>query len=477
MISLRPYQAAAVDDVLADPSSRPCLVAPTGSGKTVMGVAIAERLGRRTLWIAHRRELIHQAAAKLHGAGLILAGEKQTDALVQVASIQTYTRRDPLLDVGLIVIDEAHHVRADSYQSLRVLHPDAHFLGLTATPFRLDGRGLGTFFGRIVVAATQKQLCEDGTLATPRVFSHPPPDLKGVRVVHGEYNEGDLSAKLNTQEHIGDVVKTWHDRANGGRTVVYAVTIEHSRAICAAFNRAGVAAEHVDGDMPYDLRADILMRLRDGVTKVVSNCMVLTEGWDLPALEVCVMARPTKSLCLYLQMLGRIMRRTEGKAGAVIIDHAGNYDEHGPPLQELEYSLDDDKRVTRRDEDDVEATWTCGVCRCVNSSDTDVCVECGAPRVRIGPKKGGVVHAPGELVERDPAEVVRYVTVNGKVMRADKCSSADREAAFHAFLRIAAERGYKRGWASYRYRDAFGVWPSNRFSRTPPRTTSDAIPF
>lgn len=479
---LRPYQSAAVANVLADPTTRPCLVAPTGSGKTVMGVAVAERMQRRTLWIAHRRELIHQAAAKLPGAGLILAGEKPSDAMIQVASIQTYIRRDPLADVGLVVIDEAHHVRAESYQSLRVQHPDACFLGLTATPFRLDGRGLGTFFGRLVVAATTKQLCDDGTLAKPRVFSHPPPDLKGVRVAHGEYDAAGLAEKLNTQEHIGDMVKTWQDRANGGRTVIYAVTIEHSRAICAAFAAAGIAAEHVDGDTPYEERADILARLRDGATRVVSNCMVLTEGWDLPALEVCVLARPTKSLNLYLQMIGRVMRRTEGKPGAIIIDHSGNYDEHGPPLQTLEYSLDDDRRVKRAPNDDVEKTWTCPRCRCVNSLEATRCVECGEEnpafaRERDAGVKVGVIHGEGDLVERDDEERVRYVTVHGRVIRADKVPTADREVVFRSLLAQADQRGYKRGWAAYRYKDLFGVWPSNRFSRTVTRSPADAAPF
>lgn len=302
-LELRAYQRQAVEDVIAKLDHRPILVSPTGSGKTTMATEIVERLGVPTLWMAHRKELIDQAAERLeaHGlkTGIVMSGyDGDPEAQVQVASIQTLVRREKP-PARLIVVDECHHAAADSYQNVLAEYPDAHVVGLTATPFRLDGRGLGDLFGELVVAAWSDELCADGVLHKPRVWASKAPDLRGVRVVAGDYNLGALAERSNTAELNADIVDTWRKHAAGRRTVAFAVDIAHSLAITKAFQDAGVTAEHLDGGTPRSERDDILDRLRAGKTLVVSNCMVLTEGWDLPALECAIIARPTASLNLH----------------------------------------------------------------------------------------------------------------------------------------------------------------------------------
>lgn len=340
---LRPYQEQAVANTIAALDAKPLLVMPTGSGKTFTAAEIVKRLGLRTLWVAHRRELIDQAAGTLDRLGLftgiILAGREPTpEAAVQVASVQTLARRE-IPEVDLVVIDEAHHVTTEGqYAALMMM--GASVIGLTATPFRLDGKGLGDAgFGDIIVGATPRELCADGTLVEPEVYAAEAPDMRAVRVVGGDYRIDDIEAMADTAVLVGNVVETWIKRAFGRRTVVFAISRKHSLHLRDRFVASGVRAEHVDGSTPGDERDAILKRLASGATTVLCNVGILTEGWDLPSLEVAVIARPTASLALHLQCLGRIMRKADGKGGATVLDHAGNYHRHGLVTDSLTYSL------------------------------------------------------------------------------------------------------------------------------------------
>jgi DNA repair protein RadD len=376
MIVLRPYQEAAVARVCAAIDGQPILVAPTGSGKTVMGVAVAQRVASRTLWVAHRRELIHQAAESVERsggrAGIILAGEREDrDAPFQVASVQTLARR-PIPEADLLVIDEAHHATSSSYRRLIGKFPRR--VGLTATPFRLDGTGLRKAgFNDIVVAAWTDDLCVDGTLHEPGVFAGPAPNLKGIRKVAGDYHLGQLGAAVGGTALCGKIVETWQKRAAGRRTVAFAVNIAHAETIAASFTAAGVAAEVVTGTTPKVERAAVLARLAAGVTLVVVNVGVLTEGWDLPALEVAIIARPTASRCLHLQQIGRVMRACDGKESAIVLDHAGNTHAHGLVTERLVYSLDGKVRKANGE----APVKTCPECTAIVAAGCMTCPECG----------------------------------------------------------------------------------------------------
>jgi len=491
---LRDYQDRAVETMIDKLGNRPILVSPTGSGKTTMATEIVERLGLPTLWLAHRKELIDQAAERLaaHGldAGIVMAGYKSDpDAQVQVASVQTLVRRNKP-PAGLVVVDECHHAAADSYQNILAEYGDAALIGLTATPFRLDGRGLGDLFGELVVAAWPDELCTSGYLHKPRVWASKAPDLRGVRVVAGDYSVGALAERTNTAELNADIVETWRKRAAGKRTIAFAVDIEHSEAITGAFEEAGIAAEHLDGRTPRAERDAILDRLASGETLVVSNCMVLTEGWDLPALECAVIARPTASLNLHLQMIGRVMRACDGKDGAIVLDHAGNHHVHGLVTRRLDYTLSDEKVGFS----EPLGLRRCGNCGLLFETNEPRCPECGwVPEASgAGQRRRPAIHGEGELAEFDDSSFdyrrqvwvqieaqrqasgykpgwsyyrffdrfgVAPIVAGGELVNPPEASPEQKAEVYREFLRIAAIKGYKPGWAAYRYKDAFGQWP------------------
>ena len=495
--TLRDYQRAAVDAVKAALGQKPILVAPTGSGKTVMGTTLARELNLQTLWLAHREELILQAAQSLRALGIepgiIKAGIEPTpDAQFQVASVQTLARRRRRFVPGLIVIDECHHARASQYGDVLAAFPDAKVVGLTATPFRLDGRGLGDIFGTIVVATTAGELCARGLLVAPTVYCSETPDLRGLRMRGGDFGVPELVERMNRATITGDIVETYKRRALGRRAVCFAVDVAHPKAICAAMINADVNAEHLDGSMERDARAAVLARLKSGKTEVVCNCEILTEGWDLPALEVAIIARPTASLNLHIQMVGRVMRKAYGKAGAVVLDHAGNHHTHGSVLRPLAYSLDTEQPAARAadGETGLHRCWQCGL---MYDAGMDACPECATVR-SAGPSAGrnaAPVAGEGELVpfEETFAYRQRYwqevfeeslrrgftlgwargqyrdrfgaepVLIGTVLVDPQNATETQRRTIYEGLTREARGRGYRDGWASYRYREIFGTFP------------------
>lgn len=443
---LRPYQRQAIDATRDALHDRPVLVAPTGSGKTVMGATLVDELGLRTLWLAHRRELIAQAAERLRSLGLqcgeIIAGKPMFPAArVQVASVQTAVRRE-LPPADLIVVDEAHHARSETYRAILSQFPGVPVVGLTATPFRLDGKGLGDVFGKIVVAAYTDDLCRDGTLVEPVVYAPPGCDMSGAKIRAGEYTEADMFARMANAKITGDIVDTWKRRAGGRRTVCFAVNVEHSNIITDAFRAAGVAAEHLDGDTPRAQRDAILHRLRTGYTTIVSNCMVLSEGWDLPALEIAIIARPTASLCLHLQTLGRIMRSADGKLGATVLDHAGNHLRHGWVTQRIDYSLDD--KIQKGGVKGASPGKVCRECYAFNDLNASECDVCGAP-FASAPGGREIEQVDGELEELRHASRVPF---------------AELQAAWRDIETRRLYLGYREGWAAHQFHNRFGAWPT-----------------
>lgn len=453
-VVLRPYQERGIDGVralLAAGRKSVLMVCPTGGGKTLMFSAIAAgavRKGRRVLVLAHRKELIDQGYKKLRASGLdeshlgtILAGDarRRPHASVQVASIQTLTgRAKPPADI--VIIDEAHHACAASYRKIIEAYPAATILGVSATPCRADGRGLGDVFGDLVPVATFRELADDGFLVAPRVFtSRHPLDLSKLKTTGGDYNLEQLAAAVNTRELVGDVVEHWQRIAEGRTTVVFAADVAHSKALVARFVEAGVAAEHLDGTTPKDEREAILARLESGETTVVSNMGVLTEGFDLPRCKCVVLARPTKSLSLFLQMAGRGLRPWEG-VSAILLDHAGCVLAHGFPQDDREWSLEGKKKRAA-----APSVKTCPACYAALPGGTAVCTECG------------------HLFESEPSEGLRQVDGElVEVVPPSETPIAERRAWYAAVCEQSARRGRKKGYARHCYQEKFGKWP--RFS-------------
>lgn len=467
MIELRPYQRASIAELMSSTAIRRILVAPTGSGKTVIAAeliraAVAE--GKRVLFLAHRRELIHQTQAKLADfgidAGIILAGEPtDPNAMVQVASIQTLWTRAIVRKTGelpradLIVIDEAHHARARTYRKIIEKYPAATVIGMTATPCRGDGRGLGNIFTAMVECPPVQALIDLGHLVTTKVYAPTTPNLDGVHVRHGDYVERELAARVDTAELVGDIVSHWHRLAERRKTVVFATGVAHSIHLRDEFIKSGVRAEHIDGKTPKDERDDILRRLSSGEIELVTNCMVLVEGWDQPDVSCIVLARPTRQMGLYRQMVGRVLRPHPDKEFALVLDHAGAVFRHGFVEEPVEWFLDTDKRAespvhaSRRQEFGLSQT------RLVT------CTECSA--VRTAGKPCGICgHMPqrrGDHIDVRDGELA-HLRRDGT--RDPQTFTGEERHLFHQQLvGVAMQKGYKPGWAAHQYKSKFGQWP------------------
>jgi len=271
---LRPYQSditAEFERHIERGDRSILLVAPTGSGKTVIAAAIIAGSDRRVLVIAHRREIVSQTSDKLTARGvshgIIQAGDEKKlrpMAAVQVASIQTLHARAirsssmlmPLAD--LLIIDEAHHACAMTYEKVIEAYPSAIVLGLTATPCRGDGRGLGGIFKTMIECPQVPDLIEQGYLVKSRVYAPVDPDLRGVRTQAGDYVESQLAERMDRDELVGDIVTHWFKYGQHRKTVAFACSVGHSTHIRDEFVKAGVRAEHLDGSTPIDERAAIL---------------------------------------------------------------------------------------------------------------------------------------------------------------------------------------------------------------------------
>jgi DNA repair protein RadD len=467
---LRPYQKEVIEEFnrRVEAGLRRILgVAPTGAGKTVIFADIIRALARarkNVLVLAHRREIIGQTSQKLFDLGIahgiIMAGTPPRPfENVQIAAVQTLHRRAihaetmALPPADLLVVDEAHHCPATTYQEIIDAYPNAILLGLTATPCRGDGRGLGGIFETITECPQVAPLIEQGYLVKTRCYAPVDPDLKGVRTVAGDYNEGQLADRMDRPKLIGDIVTHWHKFGERRKTVAFAVNVSHSVHLRDEFVKSGVRAEHIDGGTPKPERDASLARLAAGAIDLITNCMVLTEGWDMPEVACCILARPTRKMGLYRQMIGRVLRPAEGKTDAIVLDHSGAVFRHGFVEDAVTWTLDPDRRA----ESPVHQK------RCeLHASRLLECSQCGA--IRVG---GEACSHCGFLPQRPPRAIDFQDGDLAEVGRDRRVSppayDLQMRQAWHAMLiEIGIERGYKPGWASYKYKEKFGQWPTTR---------------
>ena len=444
MVPLRPYQAAGIEALRSHVRagrSRVLLQLPTGGGKTVVAAAIIasarQNFGARVLFFAHRLELVNQTVRQLARWGVVDVGVMRGDddrtnpsAPVQVATVQTLARRK-LPEADIVFIDEAHRAAGATYQRVIEAYPDATIVGLSATPCRLDGKPLGDVFDALELGGTYAELIADGFIVEPVVYSsRTSPDLSRIHTRAGDFDEGELEEAMMQPHVVGCIVGEWQAHAEGRRTVAYAVTVAHSQAIVERFTTAGIPAEHLDGTTPEAERAAILARVESGETLVVSNCAVLTEGWDCPPVKAVIMARPTKSLSLYMQCVGRTLRPW-GNVTPIVLDHGGNVERHGLPTTDRIWSLSGIPQTDKA------------------KSEHHVCKGCFA------------------YVRKNPCELCGYVAIvvpreireEAGVLKIINAESDDRRAFFVAQLERARARGFKPGFASAQWKEKYGAWP------------------
>jgi superfamily II DNA or RNA helicase len=454
MVALRPYQESDIDRLRSEFSHkrRVCYCAPTGSGKTVLFVVLVRRLlntrERRVAIVVHRIELVDQTAEALAVEnipfGVIAAGHAETlDAPVQVCMVQTLANRlDRLANVDFLIVDEAHHAVASTYRAVLTAAPHARVLGPTATPERLDGRGLNDIFEALVIGPSPAELIRDGYLSRFAVFApERMVDLKRARTVAGDYALRDLADRMSAGFVLDDALSEYRKRLDGRSAIAFCCTIEHSRLVARHLRAAGVRAEHLDGDTPASERRQLIKQLGTGETQILTNCALISEGLDIPSVAGVILLRPTKSLALHLQQIGRALRPAEGKVRAVILDHAGNVFRHGMPDLEHAWSLEG--RPKKRGKALVRRCPECGALIPIAVHE---CPECGAD---LRPAKAKPATAPAPLIELDSATALESWLAKASFTAVTRWAGID-EARLRA---VAAARGYKKGWVYYRLKD------------------------
>lgn len=453
---LRQYQASVYDEVrgLVLKGARSILVqVPTGGGKTVIGAKMldsAASKGYRAWFCVHRRELVKQSVMTFANAagrevGVVAAGFQGNRLLpIQIASIGTLRQRRRLLaDPQLIVWDEAHHTAATTWDEIHAAYPNAVHIGLTATPERLDGRGLGRWFKDIVLGPSTAWLIENGYLAPYKLFAPSTPDLDGVHTIAGDFNKKELAAAMGRSSVMGDVVTHYRKHAPGKRMVLFAWSIESSIEMASRFNQAGIPAIHVDGNTSNDERDGAMDRFKAGEIKVLSNVDLFGEGVDVPAIEAVALMRPTQSMALYLQQIGRGLRVLPGKDYAVILDHAGNCRRFGLPDDPREWTLEGRKKGKARD--DAAPIRQCSQCYAVMSASCLSCVHCGYKFLSAG---RGVEEVEGNLKEVEVTKMSHEEKMRRREIENTSAASLDD------LIKIGKLRGYKspEKWAHHMYK-------------------------
>lgn len=427
--ALRPYQLAGKDALRAlyRSGKRRCVYQlATGGGKTKTACSmIADALarGRSTRVLVHRVELVEQFEAALAGAGI--------DG-VPVSMVQTITRRlKTTAAPDFIVCDEAHNFLAATFRRVIEAWTAAWVLGLTATPARTDGRGLGEIFDGMVCGPSMRQLMDDGYLARYRLYAPPAPDTTGLRKRAGDYTTESLSAVFDRPQVVGDVVAHYQRYGGGRQFIAFGVSVDHARNLAAGFQRAGVACEVLHGDMTGPERKRIVSAVKCGSLQGIANCDIVSEGFDVPAIGCVILAGRTLSLIRYLQRIGRGLR-PDGNREAVILDHGGNVYIHGMPDQPREWSLDGVSKKAGRSEIVIRH---CPECFAVFAGHLAACPYCG---YAVEQKIRTLRQQDGELVE------VNYW--------ADAPVSAAH--TIDDLRAIAKARGYHRGWVFHKAREA-----------------------
>lgn len=455
MIILRDYQNNSIGGLVnsvRNGHKQILLQASTGAGKTIIASSMIQRAvskGNKCLFIAHRKEIISQTSDKLKSFGIehgvIMAGHSGYSPLlpVQLASIQTLMNRSrPHAD--LVIIDETHLACSASFKKIIEHYQGSVIIGLTATPIRLDGRGLGEIYSDMVQVVPMRRLIDDGHLVQPRVFAPFTPDLKRFKTVRGDYDATQISEEMDKASITGDIVKHWQSHATGRKTIVFASSISHSQHIVDEFTSNGISARHLDGTTPAHLRDKTLQEWREGKFHVLSNMGLFIEGLDVPEVSCCVLARPTKSLTIYLQAVGRIMRPAKNKTDCIILDHAGLTHEHGLVDDDREWSLEGKKKKSRKgSEEKAPAVTVCDSCFAAYSRavSPDACPECG--KVTERKVREIEVNADQNLIELTP-DMIQAI----KARKQSEMKNARTEAEL---IELGKSRGYKypAQWAGH----------------------------
>lgn len=447
---------------------------PTGAGKTLVGIQAASdevAAGGSAYFVAPRSLIVEQTSDALDRAGIdhgVLMGSHwraAPAARIQVATTQTLLRRGDAPEPTLIVFDEAHAFR-DGIHKIQSRYRRARRFGLSATPFRSDGRGLRNVFDSVIVGETLEGLIARALIVPPRVFAPSEPDVSRVAIRHGEFDQRQLARVVEDGALVGDIVQHWRELAPGLPTVVFAVSIAHSRSIVARFKREGVAAEHIDGSMPLPQRKAILARL-GRETMIVASCGVLSEGWDCPLVRAGILARPTQSLALYIQQVGRLLRPYPGKTEALVLDHGGNTIRHGFVTDRWSVNLGNLTPIEAKKAREARARRGRLLRLCPSCTRLVPPGEPACPCGHLFPAEDLPVEQAGHLIEATPEEGLPVPSPEAtrsvwEGMAPPEAREAQDRALWARIETLARLRGMRPSWPLTRFRAITGREPPER---------------
>lgn len=454
-VSLRPYQEQLLEDIRSKMRlghRRILAVMPTGAGKgTTIAFMVSEatRRGHRVLILAHRAELIADLSQRIHGLGInhgILASGYREDLRhpIQVGSVQTVVRRlGRIPPPSMVIQDEAHHLVAGNMWG-RIIEtwPTAFLIGKTATPQRLSGQGLGMghggFFTTMVMGPDAAWLTQEGFLVPARIFAPPGIDLSAVKRFDTAKGRHDSDAILRQGQAMGDAVSHYRrtiEAEHNGTAIAFCCSVDHADALATAFNNEGIRAARLDGSMDRGERRRLIADLGAGLLKVLTSCDIISEGTDIPSVTGAILLRPTDSLGLHLQQVGRVLRPAPGKTHAIVNDHVGNSLRHGLPTDPREWSLEGQQK-RKRAASDALPVKVCQQCFSTLASTEPTCPICGFIFPAAARRELTVVD--GTLQELEASIAARQ-------RRSEIAQARTREE----LETIRLERGYSRGWTDH----------------------------
>lgn len=439
MLELRDYQQSIIYHTRQSMSfghTKPLICLPTGAGKTVCFAWMADQSQRKnkTVWfLVHRRELLDQTVDTFDRFNI----PRDRIYIGMVATVANHPEKLPKPD--LIILDEAHHASATTWLKIIDAFPDAYLIGLTATPCRLDGKPLGKIFDDLILGVTTANLIDQGFLSRYRYFAPSITDLSGLKRKGSDFDQEQAAEMLMTKAIYGDVLHHWHQYANDLQTIVYCSSVKHSQEIAEAFRADGIEAVHFDGNTPAAERKQIVADFRKGQIKVMCNVNIVTEGFDMSGVDCCLLLRPTMSLVIHLQQLGRALRPAPGKV-AILIDCVGNYVRNGLPDDRRNWNINESiEKPPAYDEKGKLLVKQCLQCFYTFPSGPSVCPNCGA-EVKL-------TREEIKNIKDIELEEIKQTRRDDAIKKVEKSMDMSECRTLQEFQAYAKLKGYKPGFA------------------------------
>lgn len=453
-MELRDYQTDIVNRVrghMAAGFKRILIQLPTGGGKTAIAshmMKAAAAKGHASWFNCNRVELIKQTMQALNKFdvyhGVISAGfMEDSRPLVQVCSVPSLRNRlHRLKRPKMIIWDECRFLGARTWEAIFRAYPEAYHIGLDATPCRLDGKGLNDFFEVMVMGPRVSWLIENNYLSPYKAFAPSRAELTGVHTSMGDYVKGELATAMDKPSITGNAIKEYRARADGKRNIIFCVSVEHSQHVVAQFKAAGISAAHVDGGTDSSTRDLAIKDFASGKIKVLSNCELFTFGFDVPSVECVTLLRPTSSLSMYLQMVGRGLRTSPGKSHCTFLDHANLFETHGLPDEDRTWSLVGSQSERRGKAEQKLSVKICPNCFAAQESGKTSCQNCGE---EFEVKSRSIEHHDGDLKEITKEELEK------RRAQKEAAKTQGRAQSLAELTELGRQRGMKNpaGWAKH----------------------------